>query len=903
MKDNNIRAIVEAKAAGKKVAAIDFVETNPEIPAAISKLVKSIVPVEYDNKGQRTITTTDQGTMRAASSQIAQKTKDADIVMELFPEMELAAQILISSVISPNDMNTTEVGYIVPENLKVSPISHSLLPVVKEYFDNSYKIDQLLPTILEDVLFRTGSYPVAVIPENSVDDLINGSSSVSTEALRSLASSEGTFHPIGILGNPNKTETHNFSLESINTLRSKAQSSADSRKVVVKDAVGKKEITLEHLYITDNYNGLKLPKIIERARQQSVDSIIANNGFSADQYSSESFSSNLSDIQLSDLFYKNKSAAYKNLVKVKTDDELARQSVGEPLILKLPSESVIPVYTPGNEKEHVGYFVLLDGEGNPLSSRSTYINESDLRSSLSGNSDMNSYLLNRASKNFNNDCRQVTFRDASKIFADIVEADLLARLRNGIVGPVVTVGKNEDIYRIMLARTLMKQNTQLLYIPNKLLTYFAFKYSDYGVGESLLDKMRNLNSLRAMLLFSKVMAQVKNSIGREAVNIKLDPTDPNPQKTIEIAMHEIAKTRSQGFPLGINEAGDLVDWIQKSGLQYTFEGHPGLPDVKIDYSEVSTNFTEPSSDLSDDLRKSSIMATGLSPETVDNGFQADFATTVAANNLLLAKRVKKIQEAFVPQLTDHCRKVVLYNAYVVNQIKNIIRENISKITDNQNADPIVLKFKDNTELLVHILTLEFLSNFELTLAQPDAIVLKNQAEAFNTQEELLDKALNYYINDSILPSSMVGEEASQRVMEVKEIVKAHFMRKWMNQNHVLSDLSQIGVTDDEGKPVLDFGHIFENFVNGMSKSIVELLRRTVPVGKAATTDIEKISGDQDLGESSVTDTSSDTGGDEGGSDDMGGFGGDDDPFASGNLGGGEGDGDDLTEGDDALGDI
>lgn len=895
MKDNKIRAIVEAKKSGKSIAAVDFVSENPSIPAVISKLVSGIYPTQHDNAGNRKINDVDQSTMREASSYISQKTKDADLVMELFPEMELAAQILISSVISPKDMNNTEVSYTLPPNLKVSPLTSLLIPIIKEHFEKSYKIEPLLPKILYDALFSSGSYPIVVIPENSVDDLINGSSTVSTESISRYTDKDGVFHSIGILGKSTNNGAHkNFSIENFSNTNRNSVQEADQRINVIDNSNGKNRgFTIPHLAVTDNFNSLKMPRIINRAREQSIDNIIGQESLGMGAVYGNFKTNKLNDLQLSELFYKNKNKPLKNIVKIKADDEVTRETIGEPLIMKLPSESVIPVYTPGNEEKHIGYFVLLDGEGNPVSRNSTAMMESDLRSRMGLQDDMSSYLLNRASKNLKTDCDKVTFRQASKVYADIVEADLLARLRNGIIGPAVTISSNEEIYRIMLARTLMKQNTQLLYVPDKLMTYFAVRYNDFGVGESLLDKMRNLNSLRAMLLFAKTMSQIKNSIGRTKVNIKLDPNDPNPQKAIEIAMHEVARTRQQGLPLGINTASDLVDWVQKSGLEYGFEGHPGLPDVGFEFSEHSTNYTEPSNELSEDLRKSAIMATGLSPETVDAGFQADFATTVVANNLLLSKRVKKIQEVFIPQLTDHCRKVVLHNSFVVDIVKNIIKENIGKITDVQEADPIVTQYKDsNPELLIHLLTLEFLSNFELGLSQPDTVVLKNQLEAFNTQEELIEKAVSYYVSTNILSSAMIGDESSQRIDEVREIIKAHFMRAWMQNNNVLPELSEIGMTDENGQPVIDFGDLFKSYINGMNKSIVSLLKETVPVGQAASQDITNISGGDDLGSSSVSssdsdDTGSDTGTDEGGLDD---FGGNNDA-----LGGGD---DELPELDD-----
>ena len=881
MVDNVIRALIEAKNSGKKVAAIDFVAKNPEIPAVLSKLVSSNYPIQHDNRGNRKIDQVDQSTMAEASAEISKSSKDASLMMELFPEMELASQILISSIISPKDMNSTELNYTVPNNLKVAPLTASLLSIIREHFEKTYKIEPLLPKILEDTLFGSGSYAIAVIPENSVDDLINGDSPVSLEAIKQYANDEGTFKSIGILGDPFKAPSDNISLESAFNNRGKRTVDEEKRKVFIKDELTKKNIAIEHLFITDNFDTLKFSKILEKTRKEQV-SLIVDRRNNAVSQSLESFqTSKLNDLQLSGLFYKNKYSGYKNVVKVKTDSEIKRGMIGEPLILKLPSESVIPVYTPGNEEKHVGYFVLLDGEGNPLSKNSTAIQEGDLRSRLGMNNDMSSYILNKAAKNFNTDCSKVTFRQASKVYADIIEADLLARLRNGIVGPVVTIGKNEEIYRIMLARSLMKQNTQILYIPLDLVTYFAIKYNDYGVGVSLLDKMRNLNSLRAMLLFAKTIAQIKNSIGRTKVNIKIDPEDPNPQKTIETAMHEIARTRQQGFPLGINSAGDLVDWVQKAGIEYGFEGHPGLPDVALEFTEHATNYTEPSSDLSEELRKNAIMATGLSPETVDNGFASEFATTVVANNILLSKRVKKIQEIFVPQVTDHCRKVIFNNAYVFDQIKTTIKENLDKITKEDTKDEIILAYKDdNQELLIHLLALEFVSNFEVSLSEPDTVSLKNQMEAFMIHEEALDKAISYYISTDILPAALTGEEASQRVDEIKGIVKAYFMRQWMNNNHVLPELADMVSTDDSGEPYIDLANMHKDHINNMTKSIVGLLRKTVPVGQAADTDIAEITGGEDLGDSSVSSDTSSTD-DSFGGDDLGGFGGEDDAFGGG----------------------
>jgi len=46
--------------------------------------------------------------------------------------------------------------------------------------------------------------------------------------------------------------------------------------------------------------------------------------------------------------------------------KLLRKSIGKPMLMKLPTESTIPVFIPGDPSNHIGYFVMLDGNGKPL---------------------------------------------------------------------------------------------------------------------------------------------------------------------------------------------------------------------------------------------------------------------------------------------------------------------------------------------------------------------------------------------------------------------------------------------------------------------------------------------------------------------------------------------------------
>lgn len=905
MNDNveNLRAVIKARQAGKAYEAVSTASGSPGIAAVISKLTSrdATQRAQFDQRGNTRIDAGNQTNFNAVSGAIIQKDRDSETIKQLFPEMELGAQILVSSILAPKDMATTEILYLIPDNLKVSLLAAELLPKLEEYFTQTYKIEPLLPEILNEVLFGSGSYPMAVIPESSVDDLINGTSQITTESMAEFVNADGVFHPIGLLGPSDKSAlTKNFALEDFAGsgrfgagARMNVNLHAAAPKLSIDETKPVTDIR-SFISVTDNPYGLKMPSVIRARQDRDVADLLTkrnrffNTGFE-DFKEDAKKSTKLNDIQLTNLFYKNKGVQWNQTVKVKSPDELKRHTIGKPLPLRLPSESVMPVFRPGNPEEHVGYFVLIDSEGNPIY-KTAYQSEFNQLRRANLNSNMASSLLQQAGREMGNmNCDAMSFDQAALIYTDIVEADLLSRLRNGVYGAQMSLSSNEEIYRIMLARTLRKQNTQLLYIPIELVTYFAYKYNTQGIGKSLFDDTLTLQSLRGMMLFSQVQGAVKNAVGRQKVNIKFTEEDPNPQQTAEKLIHEIFNMKQGSFPVSALSVPDLAAWVQRSGLEFQFEGHPAMPDTQVEFSETQTNHQKPDMDLQEFLRRSSIMAMGLSPETVDSAFSTEFATTAIQNNLLLTKRVIQIQEVIVPQISDHARKVARNDGDFIKVIYSTIKANLDKLKESVKADPMFGDLEGNDELLVHLLAQEFFSGFEVNLNRPDAAQVENTLKAIEDQGRALDAAVMYMVTDEIFPESMVGAELAQRVNEMRAMIKAQCMRKWMADKRILPELFEFTEVGKDGKPTMKMESQIRAHMQNVTTTVVEMLKMARPVAAAADLAIQGTNDGQALGESAVgsasssggsSSSSSDGGGDgfdsgSGGGDDTGGGGPDD----------------------------
>ena len=872
----NVNAAIKIIDSGKKYPAVDLIRRNPQAAAVISKLVNSDRPLSTDKDGNRTLTAPDKGQFNEVSRSVHQRIKDAETALELFPDLSLSAQILVSSIISPKDMVNNELDFKPSETNKWPiDVSAKFVTKIKDHLDENYKIRNMPSRILHRCLFEAGSDPYVILPESTVDDLINGSVTISTEALSHLANKDGVAKHRGILGPAQIKERKNnnifshLSLESAST----GYSGIEYEHRVLNPGYNNNPEFFDYISVTDNVDALKFPKLVKKLVSKRVSNIVHRGKTSLESYDG---TQKLNDSQISSLIYKEGKRDFKPVVKVKSPRELTRGNVDSALIIRLPSESVIPVYVPGNPEEHIGFYVMIDSDGNPLTDENDETQWSEYEKSFgTSNQSMPSYMLNLSNKSLNGSCTVPDLRGMSDRFTEIVESDLIARLKNGVYGSNVSLASNQQVYRIMLSRMFKKQQTQLLYVPIELMTYFAFDYDKNGIGKSLLDGMSTLISMRAMNLFARTMASIRNSIGHTSVEIQLDEDDPDVDKTIEETMHEVGRTRQhQYFPLGIS-LGDIGDWLLRAGLDFKFSNHPAIPNMTLNYQESTTNYPKPDEDLDNELRKQTIMRTGLSPETVDNGFNTEFATTAVANNILLSKRVIQTQELFLPQMTDFARKIAISDPVLYKELKKIAEDNYEKIKEVSKNMEIFedIEESDKKSYIVAKCIQDMLETFEVALPAPDIVTDQNLATAFDNYNQLLEKGVDQYINSNVFNEAIVGQELSQSTDTLKGIVMSAFMRKWMASNNVLPELADILSDTEAGSSVMNIITEQKSFIGSALKTFTHLIKDTKKLGFAADQDIEKMTGGEGLSGNSSSSydsgSSDDTTNDDFGMDDFG----------------------------------
>ena len=131
--------------------------------------------------------------------------------------------------------------------------------------------------MLRDMLFETGSYAVAVIPENSIDEAINGTDRVTFESLSDHINADGGVKSLGLLGPAIKARptavrsAGGLAMEGLNDFN--PESNIDGRVTLEGIMQGKVET---YLTVTDNHTLLKIPQINQKIREQRIKSSIGS---------------------------------------------------------------------------------------------------------------------------------------------------------------------------------------------------------------------------------------------------------------------------------------------------------------------------------------------------------------------------------------------------------------------------------------------------------------------------------------------------------------------------------------------------------------------------------------------------------------------------------------------------
>lgn len=734
---------------------------------------------------------------------------------EMLTDIQLAREVLVSSIMSPQDMISNEVTFEVDNPKLPSEVVAAAREVLDDHFTMAYNISDYLPDAIDEALFGSGADARVIVPITALDSIINHGGRVALESLADNFGTDGLPKPLGILGPSDYIGVKDGTLErddkKISPVSYGIKLALESLGATANLNWAKKTAFDSQCLVNDNYDTLKLPGLNLRLAQESIDRAIAAHAVSGSLRTTvESIVENNStqpdaindamELVNRRLSNTTSGAPLGVATVISAPENYGKRPAARPLVMKVPTESLIPVHVPGNPQEHVGYFLIQDQEGNPLWLSKGSQNYRQLANRLRGNNyDVKNVIGDNTYRQlFGNmrDERSITNQSMLDAYGGIMEEDLKSRLRNGAFKSGVELNISNEIKRIMLARKLSNCGTVLTFVPKQQVSYFAFYYNDDGFGESLMDRTKIIANIRSVLLFANTMASVRKSVGNTELKIELDPEDDDPADTVEYLFHEFSRTRNRAFPLAAQNANDAVTFLQNAGVSVAVSGNKNYPETRSSTEDRSVGNIDVDTELETSHRDKHWQGFGLSPELIDGLSSPNFAESIVSGNLLMAKRVLWYQKIAIKLASEHCRTYIKADGLLFEALVQAVGDELLK----QNKDAIdglytyyELEPEQDSDSkykyvsLIRVLVDDIIRHYKIVLPSPDVSKFTQQLEAMTKYSEALDAVLKNYITPDMI-SALITTEDGAAVENFFAMVKGYFMREWLRRNNVMPEL-------------------------------------------------------------------------------------------------------------------
>ena len=783
--------------------------------------------------------------------------QDAERLMAIAPEITAAKQIIISSIISPNDLQDADpiIGIDdlpnIPEQVKSSIIEY-----LTEYFVKKQQLGKKIKKWSEEALFRSGAAATITLPEATLTRFIGNIApkniALGKESLHSYLN-EKTYNKILNSSVYSKVKSGYEFLTTEQDKLSYIDDKVKSSMEEIYNYIAQDETANIHLErIADkSYKspilGLEAitAKIITKFEEGDIIKLSDNPevlrfGKAVRDYEKRNMNKSLHDLWKEDI---KRQPSIDGTDQKKEDDHSPILDLGDytsvydvqeslAYNLEIPTESIIPICIPGSKTDKLGYFVLLDSLGKPIDAKN-YLNANDgctISSRIS-----NSYSAMFGSKptsggiqtpNFSNGMQFGTSTTSpeeaaiTRIFDYILDQQLRQRLR-GVGYREVEFSRYETIAKCMFYRMLEKKQTTILFVPEMLMTYVAFDYRNNGCGKSLLEDLYFVLSIRVALLVSNTMAMMKNAIAKRDITVTFDEKETNPDQILDMVRSTVIEKGQ------LNLSTDPVD-VSKSILaqNITVKGinHPHASGFNIDSTYTNDSMPTVDETLMDKL--SSWMGTllGIPQSALNQLDEAEYSRSVATNNILFSQKNRERQDTISKFSAEWIRTNIRWSPELQKGIMHFLHGNIRPRNKEKTEGTVYDGGKDihGSPIKTNKATLKaIIDNIYVELPASNIAPDKTSVEVLNDYTNAIGTVI-----DSLYPNEMIDtsdDSISTSFNVIKAFAKANMTKTFIEKMGLSEDLCVQELDDfivQNRDRIMNFNRVLRNTQMDLTKDKV-----------------------------------------------------------------------------------
>ena len=724
------------------------------------------------------------------SRELIDRKADHAKLMSLAPEIEQAASILIPSILSPNDFRKNIFLISIESQNESEKVISAITELVTKHFGDHLNLATKLSDWINDAMFRVGSKSIMILPTKTISDLKNqltgtneslgaavtglyGEIEASLEHFGSDKVRSRTFTDDDIVNKAMSSEIFSSMMLENHKDGSTPQSIERKVRTYVKSGIEpmlKKLSEKKPVLFVNDLRALLQPQLCNVIALEAIDSkilaklgevdpkIIRRKPESGDELSPQTY----------------KSTPYLDLSNIVKDDDVSSY----PAMIDIPSEAVIPISIEGSPSNHIGYYVLLNENGTPLSMEADGVeNQSDGIGSQRIN---NMYTSFYGNANFSMQ-KRISI-DAKREILNSVYDSYLKGVFHAKLDDMgfskYKVNLAEDLSRVMFYRLLKNAETRILYVPKKLMMYLAFDYHGDGTGRSKIDNIKFPLSLKITLIITRLISLIESSINRRKLNITLDESIGNP---LEI-LRTVKKTMTANKMYGITyDPSSIIKSVLDKELTIVPNKIPGVEEFSLTDEANNVDYPRPDDAILEEINNMYMLSLGVPPSAMNRLSEDEFSRSVASNNIFFSNQLKTYQTVICSFMSTLIVTYINYSSKLKGEIQTIIKNDTGSTTGD---DP-------KTKMKPEARVADILNTMKFTLPSPNLAQDKSAFDELKDYIEIIDTVLQNTLGDELIGDGDLGGT----IKTLRANIKREILQEHIKTNSILSELEFDGLAN------------------------------------------------------------------------------------------------------------
>ena len=353
----------------------------------------------------------------------------------------------------------------------------------------------------------------------------------------------------------------------------------------------------------------------------------------------------------------------EELVDLKTNPAKFKHQ-SHPTIIELPPESVVPICIPGAPDQHLGYFVMIDQFGQPLTiENSGMMDNSKDCDTCGGAGNVNAAYEALFGTGC---CTHYGLRHpgniqaaGNMIFNHMLDKYLKSRM-NGIFNRVdLSIGRFNAVATTLFYRLLARKETMIVFVPPELLHYFAFSYDPAtGVGISKLNDIGFLLSMRLHYVIANIIALANDAVQQKIINVSVDEKAANLEGLLDAIGNIFVAKQKLNSSI---DPSEIIRNIYSSSVAVVPRNVPGLGEFSIEPTTQNTQSVRPDNELLEQLNNLLVSHLDVPPSALNQLSEPEYAKSLVTYNLFFAKKIARYQRIWCAQIEEFIRDYATFS--------------------------------------------------------------------------------------------------------------------------------------------------------------------------------------------------------------------------------------------------